>query len=775
MHFEIIKKYKKTIQIILAMLLLYIALDLLFPLPQVKEFSKEIHAKDGTLLTAYLTSDDKWRLRTELDEVSLELIKAIVEKEDSWFYWHFGVNSFSIIRALYTNLISGNKKVGASTITMQVARMLEPKNRTYANKFVEIFRAIQLEIRYSKKEILELYLSLLPFGGNIEGVKSASYIYFNRPPDKLSLAQSIMLAVIPNDPNALRLDRTVQIELSSSSDNPIIGKRNFWINKFRKEKVFPESDLKDALDEPVESRRYSMPSLAQHFSYYVKENFSGDIIETNLDLSIQQKAENILLRNVRKVFYKGITNGAVLVIDNRNSSVVAYCGSADFYDAGSFGQVNGVTATRSPGSTLKAPLYALSFDEGTLTPQMKFADIPTDFYGYQPENFDLKFYGNVSTEFALINSLNIPAVKLLEQVGLNRFIGLLEGCGFSQIQKHKKKLGLSLILGGCGTNLQELTRMYSAFARGGNLYPLQFTADKTNGKAQRIFSEEASYLIAQILSVVNRSDIVNFSNYSKLPKFAWKTGTSYGKRDAWAIGFNPNYTIGVWMGNFNGVGSPNLSGAEAAVPLLFDLFNAIDYDADVKWFEVPENLITRDVCAESGLLPTSFCTSTVKDFAIEGKSHNDVCNIHKPVYVSLDEKIQYCTGCLPSKGYKKSVFAVYQPELSVWLSKNRQDYHLPPVHNPDCTAKFADGGPKILSPSEAYEYYIEKNSGQEILLLAASDSRVKTHYWYVNGKFFKKSKPGERIFFIPDEKELVINCLDDKGRDGSVKVSIKYY
>lgn len=757
------------------MLLLFIALDLLFPLPQVKEFSKEIHAKDGTLLTAYLTSDDKWRLRTEFDEVSPELIKAIVEKEDSWFYWHFGVNPFSIIRALYTNLISGNKKVGASTITMQVARMLEPKNRTYANKFVEIFRAIQLEVRYSKKEILELYLSLLPFGGNIEGVKSASYIYFNRPPEKLSLAQSIMLAVIPNDPNALRLDRTVQIELSSSSDNPIIGKRNFWINKFRKEKVFPESDLKDALDEPVESRRYSMPSLAQHFSYYIKENFSGDIIETNLDLSIQQKAENILLRNVRKVFYKGITNGAVLVIDNRNSSVVAYCGSADFYDAGSFGQVNGVTATRSPGSTLKAPLYALAFDEGTLTPQMKFADIPTDFYGYQPENFDLKFYGNVSTEFALINSLNIPAVKLLEQVGLNRFIGLLEGCGFSQIQKHKKKLGLSLILGGCGTNLQELTRMYSAFARGGNLYPLQFTADKTNAKAQRIFSEEASYLLAQILSGVNRSDIVNFSNYSKLPKFAWKTGTSYGKRDAWAIGFNPNYTIGVWMGNFNGVGSPNLSGAEAAVPLLFDLFNAIDYDADVKWFEVPENLITRDVCAESGLLPTSFCTSTVKDFAIEGKSHNDVCNIHKPVYVSLDEKIQYCTGCLPSKGYKKSVFAVYQPELSVWLSKNRQDYHLPPVHNPDCTAKFADGGPKILSPSEAYEYYIEKNSGQEILLLAASDSRVKTHYWYVNGKFFKKSKPGERIFFIPDEKELVINCLDDKGRDGSVKVSIKYY
>jgi penicillin-binding protein 1C len=229
------------------------------------------------------------------------------------------------------------------------------------------------------------------------------------------------------------------------------------------------------------------------------------------------------------------------------------------------------------------------------------------------------------------------------------------------------------------------------------------------------------------------------------------------------------------MGNFNGVGSPNLSGSEAAVPLLFDLFNAIDYNSDVKWFEAPEELITREVCSESGLVPTPFCKNVTRDFAIKDQSHNDVCNIHKPVYVNLDETVQYCTGCLPSSDYKKTVYAVYEPELSVWLSQNKYDHHLPPPHNPNCTAKFAEGGPKILSPSEDYEYFLEKNSGQEILLLAASDSRVKTHYWYVNEKFFKKTKPGERVFFIPEEKELKITCLDDKGRDGRVKVSIKYY
>ena len=766
MHFELIKKYSKSVKIVFTILLIFIVLDLLFPLPHKKEFSKEIHAKDGTLLTAYLTTDDKWRLRTELDEVSPELIKAVLEKEDSWFYWHPGINPFSIVRAIYRNITTGEIQVGASTITMQVARMLEPKKRTYLNKLAEIFRALQLEIKYSKKEILELYLSLLPFGGNIEGVKSASYIYFNRPPGKLSLAQSIMLAVIPNDPNTLRLDRF---------NDEIISKRNYWINKFNQERIFSSADLNDALDEPVEKNRYAIPILAPHFSYYIKNNLDGDILNTTLDLSIQQTAENILLRNVKRVFYKGITNGAVLVIDNKNSSVVAYCGSADFYDEGSFGQVNGITAIRSPGSTLKAALYAYAFDDGNLTPQMKFADIPTDFHGYQPENYDLKFYGNVSTEFALVNSLNIPAVRLLEQVGLNNFINFLEGSGFNQIQKQKSKLGLSMILGGCGTNLQELTKLFSAFARKGKLYPLNFISDDNDDKGEQIFSESSSYLIANILSGTSRSDIVDLTNYSKLPKFAWKTGTSYGKRDAWAIGFNPNYTIGVWMGNFNGVGSPNLSGAEVAVPLLFDLFNAIDYNSDVKWFEVPEELIIRKVCSESGLIPTQYCTNVISDFAIKDKSHNEICNIHKPVYVNLDDNIQYCTGCLPSSNYKKVVYAVYDPELSVWFSQNKYDYHKPPKHNPNCTAKFAEDGPRILSPSENYEYFLEKNSSQEILLMAASDSRVKTHYWYVNEKFIKKSKPGEKVFFIPDEKELKITCLDDKGRDGRVKVNIKYY
>jgi penicillin-binding protein 1C len=374
-----------------------------------------------------------------------------------------------------------------------------------------------------------------------------------------------------------------------------------------------------------------------------------------------------------------------------------------------------------------------------------------------------------------VNSLNIPAVSLLEQSGFNNFIELLERSGFSQIKKQKKKLGLSLILGGCGTNLLELTTLFSSFAQKGKFYPLKFVKDENTDEGIQLFSEAASYLVAEILSGMNRNDILDISGYSKLPKFAWKTGTSYGKRDAWAIGFNPNYTIGVWMGNFNGVGSPNLSGSEAAVPLLFDLFNAIDYDSDLKWFEIPDDLYERKVCSESGLIPTQFCSNVVKDFAIKGATHNKVCSIHKPVYVNFDESVQYCTGCLPSKGYKKVVYPVYSAELTVWLSRNKLDLRLPPNHNPECTAKFAESGPKIISPLEDYDYLLEKNSGQEIMLLAASDSRVKTHYWFVDDKFYLKSEPGEKVFYAPDKDNLKITCLDDKGRDRSVRINLKFY
>lgn len=749
-----------------------VLLDILFPLPQMKSFSKEIYAKDGTLLTAYLTEDDKWRMYTRLNEITPDLKRAIIEKEDSWFYLHPGINPVSLIRAFYSNITGGRIISGASTITMQLARLLEPKNRTYTNKIAEMFRAVQLELHYTKDEILEMYLSLLPYGGNIEGVKAASYIYFNRPPDKLSLAQSVILAVIPNDPNRLRIDLNVEKALTE---------RNFRIKKFINENVFYKADLINALDEPLKPNRFKIPARAPHFSNFISQNYSGSRISTSLDPSIQTKTEDLLWNYVQRVHARGVTNGAVLIIDNKNMSVIAYCGSADFYNKESAGQVDGIRGIRSPGSALKPFLYAKAFESGKYTPKMKLLDVPTDFAGYQPENFDYKFNGEVTAASALGNSLNIPAARLLKDIGLNDFISLLVKGGFDEIGKDKDKLGISLILGGCGVTLEHLTRFYSAFASGGRLYSLNYLkAEKKNSEEGiQIFSEETSWLIAEILSNLKRPDLPgDYISSTRLPRIAWKTGTSYGKRDAWAIGFNPSYTIGVWMGNFDGKGSPYLSGAEMAVPLLFDLFNSIDYNNKKRWFTKPEDLLERKVCAETGLLPSVYCSNLTSDFYINKISHSSYCNLHEEIYISMDSTVEYCPDCLPSVEsvqVVKAVYPHYQPELEMWFKENRINYKKHAPHNPDCEMRFTDEGPVIISPSENYEYLVERNTQEEILLKAAPDTEIRTHYWYINNRFYRKSSPGENIFFKPGEGKYKITCLDDKGRDESIEIVVKFY
>ncbi len=766
----------KVIYGLVALLFMIISLDLIFPLPAQKPYSKVIYAKDGTMLTAYLSRDDKWRMRAHLDEILPYLIKAIIEKEDKWFYWHPGVNPVAIIRAFIQNAVTGKRVSGASTITMQVARMLEPGDRTYFKKIGEVFRAFQLELHYSKKEILEMYLSMLPYGGNVEGVKAASYIYFNRPPGRLSLAQSILMAVIPNDPNSLRVDRN---NLNASA------MRNKWIKKFMSEDVFKKSDLTDALNEPLNTGRYAIKNIAPHFCLYIAQNYRGSQIRTSLIPSIQNTAGNLLLNYVKRVRSKQVSNGAVIIIDNKTNSVAGYCGSADFNDYYSSGQVNGITSIRSPGSTLKPVLYTMAFNRGLLTPQMKLLDLPTDINGYEPENYDLKFHGQVSAKFALINSLNVPAVRLLQQVGLVQFLSVLEKGGFTDIEAQKKSLGLSVILGGCGVRLEQLAGFYTVFANKGVLYPLNYLAAEKKDKKISIplFTPGAVYLTSQILASNERPDFpVEFLSYTNLPKIAWKTGTSYGKRDAWAIGYNPDFTIGVWMGNFDGKGAPELSGAEMAVPLLFELFNSIDYKSgyrgngsEERWFAKPNEVLEREVCSETGLLPTQNCGSLISDYYIKKVSPNKRCDLYRTMYVSSDEKISYCTECLPDSGYKKVAYPDYDPELTLWFLKNKIPFKRPPPHNPYCTAKFSGNGPKILSPSGDYNYYIEKGSNQQIMLMAASDPSVAFQYWYINDKFYAKTKSGKKLFYSPVEGPVKITCLDNLGRKMTIKTDIKFY
>ena len=750
---------------------LFFLLHLLFPLPTEKTWSQVVIAEEDVLLNAYLTDDDKWRMRTRIDEVSPDLVAALIAKEDRWFYIHPGINPFAIGRAVFSNIFSGKRVSGASTITMQLARMMEPKRRTYGNKIIEMFRALQLELTYSKEEILELYMSYLPYGGNIEGIKAASLIYFDRPPAKLSLSQSILLTVIPNRPNSLRLDRNQAAAREA---------RDKWIRKFRADGVFPDKDLEIALDEPVNTKRHAITPKAPHFCRYVRDFHArgSDVIETTLDLEVQGTAERLLSNYITRLKNRGVTNGSVLVLDNANGAVVAYCGSADFYDDEAAGQCNGITSVRSPGSTLKPSLYALAFDKGMLTPQSKLLDIPTNFGGYTPENYDLTFHGDVSVEYALMNSLNVPAVRVLEQVGVQDYVYLMERADFRTIKSQKLNLGLSVILGGCGTTLEELTVLFSAFAREGWQHPPAYTRGQLEHESDSVplFSASAAWMIAEILSGIERPDIPReYLLASSRPRVAWKTGTSYGRRDAWSIGFTPRYTIGVWIGNFDGSGVPDLSGTEMAVPLLFELFDAIDADPEKQWFPEPADLYRRRVCAETGHLLNTHCKHPVTDFYIKNVSFETTCSLDQEVYTSPDTAMQYCTDCLPVEGFIKCTYPLYEPALALWYDENQVPYHRPPPHNPACESVRNSGGPVIKSPSSDFEYLVEAGAGQEILLQATSDTRVNRHYWFIDRNFYQSGKPGDRLFVELKNGRHRISCMDDQGRESKLEITVLEY
>lgn len=759
--------------LIFALLVLVSAVGLnwLFPLPTEKSWSQVILAEDGTLLNAYLTDDDKWRMRTQIDEVSPDLVAALIAKEDRWFYVHPGINPFAIARALFSNITSQKRVSGASTITMQLARMMEPKSRTLGNKILEMFRAFQLEWKYTKPEILELYMSYLPYGGNIEGIKAASLIYFDRPPKKLSLSQSILLTVIPNRPNSLRLDRKQEAAQEA---------RDKWIRKFTAEGVFPKKDLEIAIEEPVNTKRHAIDPRAPHFCNYVRDNHARgtDVLETNLDLELQTTAERLIQNYITRLKNRGVTNGSILVLDNSNAAVVAYCGSADFYDNEASGQCNGVTSVRSPGSTLKPSLYALAFDQGMMTPKSKLLDIPLNINGYAPENYDLTFNGDVTVEYALMNSLNVPAVRTLDQVGLQDYLYLMDRAEFASIKAQQKNMGLSVILGGCGATLEELTTLFSAFAREGRRHPPAYTKDQIAHPTDsvRLFSPASAWMIAEILSGIERPDIPKeYLLASSRPRVAWKTGTSYGRRDAWSIGFTPRYTIGVWIGNFDGTGAADLSGTEMAVPLLFELFDAIDRTPEKGWFPEPPDLYRRRVCSQTGHLLRESCAHKTTDFYIRNVSFETTCALDKEIYTSADTTMQYCTDCLPLEGFIKCTYPMFTPELALWFDENQVPYNRPPPHNPDCEAVLTTGGPKIISPSPDYEYLIEAGSGQEILLQAASDTRANRHYWFIDRTFYQSCAPGDRVFVGLGSGIHRIACMDDQGRETRLKITVLEY
>lgn len=751
-----------------ASILLFFILNLIFPIKFSVSYSTQVLSDDGKVLHAFLSKDEKWRMQATLPEINDKLKRAFIFKEDKYFYYHPGVNPFAILRAAFNNAVNHKKTSGASTITMQVVRLLYPAKRTYLNKLIESFRAFQLELNFSKDEILQLYLNLVPYGSNIEGVKSASVLYFNTVPDKLSLAQIVTLTVVPNQPVSLSLNK---------NNKKTAEARNKWLKRMQEEKIFDIAEINDALNEPLLAKRVASPKKIPHLAIRLHTLFPDSaIISTCIVSTIQEKTEQITSNYLKRLYSKNIFNGAVLVIDNKTRNVIGYVGSNDYNDVLHAGQVDGVVAVRSPGSTLKPLVYAIAFDMGHLTPHSTISDVPVNYLGYSPENFNSSFNGKVTIEKSLATSLNIPAVKTMSKITVPVFIEKLSEAGFKQIKKDKKKLGLSTVLGGCGVRLEELTNLYATFASNGVYNPINYLKGINDTTKISVISPASAYMVTDILSQLIRPDLPNNyqSNYHT-PKVAWKTGTSYGRRDAWSIGYNSKYTIGVWVGNFSGQGIPELTGADMATPLLFELFNTIDYNSTNNWFIPPEDLSFRLVCSESGKVPSDFCTHTVSDYFIPKVSSVLKCNHLKEVFVSVDEKISYCMSCIPQNNFKKKFYPNLDPDLRAWFDAEHLAYDKIPQHSPMCVKVTSGNAPQITSPLNKNEYLVEKNGEDKLMLSCATTTDVTDVYWYIDDMFYASAKTSEQLFFTPHTGSIKISCADDKGRNSNIWITVKNY
>ncbi|MBX7243945.1 MAG: penicillin-binding protein 1C [Candidatus Sumerlaeaceae bacterium] len=770
------------------------------------EISSLIFDRKGRPLRAYTATDERWRIPVKLSEISPWLVKATIAVEDKRFYEHGGVDLVSICRAAISNITRGRIVSGASTISMQVAVLGEPRLKTIPWKLRQAFRGLQVEHVLTKEQILEIYFINAPYGGNICGVEAAARRYFNKSAAEVTLAEAALIAGLPQSPTRLRPDRFPEAALRRSAH---------VLERMRDNGAITDEDYQRALKQKPEVGNFDAPAEAPHFADLVHAMYPREPrLHTTLDLDIQREAEKLLKSQVRELADRGVSNGSMVVIDNSNGEVIAMVGSYDYDTAAISGQVNGALAERSPGSTLKPLIYAAAFDSAGLLPGTILYDVPMQFRGYDPENFDRSYNGLVRADKALAWSLNIPAIQVLQQVGLPRMLRLLRAAGLGTLRETPGEYGLSLAIGTCSVRLLDLANAYSVLARGGEYVPWRvilpaageekvfgrrptlkarlstdarittelremLESDHTTGamdrRPVRILTEGASFLVSRALSDPSlRAPEGIAPELSGLENVAWKTGTSSGLRDAWTFAYDSHYTVGVWMGNFDGRPSRALIGSESAAPVALKMMKRLQTPNSSQWPRKPKDVGSAVICSDTGLAAGPDCPTTKSADRLLFPQQTSsplatiaICPIHRKLPIDNATGTELCPRCMSGRAYEMRTFAFWPMPVASWLAKHGQSGPLPPRHFAECETITKSPAPRITSPKADDVFIVTAGrdvTTQKVALEATAPPACRTLYWFDNGEMIQSTAPGETGYLLPKAGSHTIRCVDEYGR-----------
>jgi penicillin-binding protein 1C len=748
---------------------------LLSPLPRFREpLSTVVEARDGSLLGARIAGDGQWRFPPS-DSVPYKFEKALLAFEDNYFYYHPGFNPVALVRAAIQNIKAGRIVSGGSTITMQVARLSGGnRSRTYAGKILEILSAIKLEIFRSKREILKMYASNAPFGGNTVGLDAATWRYSGNSQYNLSWAEAAVFAVLPNSPSLVFPGKN-QVRLRKRRDDVL---RKLYLKK-----IIDSTTYVLSLDEPLPGEPRPLPSLAPHLVGKFYNEMKGKRIRTTIDPVLQEKVTGIVNSHQAILENNFIFNSACIVVSVETGDVLAYVGNSTLDEAsGHGGDVDIIQSPRSTGSILKPLLYAVMQNSGDLLPNTLVPDIPTHFSGFSPRNFDQTWSGAVTAANALAQSLNIPAVRLLQKYTPEKFIDLLKKSGFTTFDRSAGNYGLSLILGGGEATLWELTGVYASLSRVAGHYTRNRSYNTKDYHPPYLLKRERKistdtlaadmppsassiWLTYNALKTVNRPESeTGWQYFSSSGDLAWKTGTSFGFRDGWAVGTTPAYVIGVWAGNADGEGRPGLTGTGAAAPIMFDVFNFMGNDAS---FVMPrEDMTVIKVCRQSGYRAGPDCPETEEVWANPAGLRSEACPYHKTVHLNKTRTLRVTDKCVDQGEIINEKWFVLPPAMEYYYRQKHPEYKVLPPTAPGCTDDKTIAIMEFIYPSPGVKIFIPRDqTGSMTRVIPEIAHRIpsKKIFWHLDDRYLTTTRFIHQIELMAGPGPHVLTAVDEDG------------